>query len=100
MSKYSGQGLTVLAENAGAGNGAAVRWAGGRGVFSATATWGSGSVKLQYQLPDGSTWVDVGPETTLTADGAGGFELPDSLVRAVVTTSTAAYAWVQGTGVA
>lgn len=98
MSKYSGQGLTVLAENAGAGNGAAVRWAGGRGVFSATATWGSGSVKLQYQLPDG-IWADVGAHATLMANGGGGFELPDCMIRAVVTTSTAAYAWVQGTGV-
>lgn len=87
-----------LASNAGAGNGTPKVWGGGRGVFSATATWGGGSVKLQYMLPDG-TWADVGAHTTLMANGGGGFELPRCEIRAVVATATAAYAWVQGTGV-
>ena len=61
------------------------RWAGGRGTFSATATWGGATVALQYMAPDGSTWIDVGPEVTLTADDIGGFELAAGLIRAEVT---------------
>lgn len=90
--------FSELLENASA-TGDAVYWSGGRGAFSVKATWGGGTVKLQFQLKDGSTWVDVGPDVTLTADGIGGFELPHGYIRAHVATATAVYAWVEGTGV-
>jgi hypothetical protein len=69
---------------------AVMQWPGGRGWFSAKATWGGGSVGLQYLLPDGATYVAA--HTALTADGGVAFELPPCLVKAVVTTATAVYA--------
>lgn len=69
-------------------------WAGGDGMFTCKATWGGGTVKLQYQLPDDSTWADVGANTTLTADGGGGFTLGPCKIRANVATATAVYARV------
>lgn len=81
------------------GNGDAYEWTGGRLMFAAiSASWGGGSVKLQYLLPDGTTWVDVGSDTNLTADGVGGAELPQGKIRAVATTATVT-AWVLGTTV-
>lgn len=98
MSRFSGQIVTALADNASATTSAFV-WNGGRGAFMAKATWGGGTVKLQYLLPDGSTWVDVGPDVELTADGMGGFELPPGHIRVNIATATAVYAWIAGTGV-
>lgn len=87
-----------LAENLSA-TGAEVYWGGGRGMFSAKANWGGGTVKMQRRLPDNATWVDVGPDVTFTSDNIGGFELPPGFVRADIATATAVYAWVEGTGV-
>jgi hypothetical protein len=97
-SRYSTQGLTALASNAGAGNGSAVAWKGGTGFFTAVATWGGGSAKLQMLLPDGTTWVDV-TSVTLSANGYVSFTLPPCRVRTVIATSSAAYVWVQGAAV-
>ena len=70
-------------------------WQGGQGMFTAEATWGGGSVRLQVQTLNG-TWVDVGSDTTMTANGAAGFSLPAGKIRALVATSTAVYAYVVG----
>lgn len=78
-----------LLENASATSGA-FNWPGGRGVFSAVATWGGGSVTLQYLGPNGSTWLTAA--TALTADGLVAFELPPGRIRAAVATATAVYA--------
>lgn len=68
-------------------------WPGGDGVFDAVATWGGGSVSLEYLGADGSTWVAAGADTTLTADGAGVFTLGEGTkIRVNVTTATAVYA--------
>lgn len=96
--RYSTQGLTALAENSGAGNGSATTWAGGNGFFTAVATWGGGSAKLQMLLPDQATWVDV-TSITLSANGYVAFSLPPCRIRSVIATATACYVWVQGTGV-
>lgn len=37
-------------------------------AFAAKGTWGSGTIKLQAQLPDETTWFDVA-SATRTADG-------------------------------
>lgn len=84
------KGKVVLLENAAADSSAA-EWKGGAGVFSAEATWGGGTVTLQYKLPNG-TWVAAGPDTTLAANGGGVFELPPCQIRAAVATATAVYA--------
>lgn len=82
----------ILASNASA-TGAATSWPGGPGTFTAVGTFGGGTVKLQYLLPDGSTWADAGTDTTLTAAGGGIFELsPGASIRCSITTATAVYA--------
>jgi hypothetical protein len=68
-------------------------WPGGDGVFDAVATWGGGNVSLEFLAADGSTWVAVGSDTTLSANGAGVFTLGEGVkIRANITTATAVYA--------
>lgn len=73
-------------------------WPGGEGVFQAEGTWNSGTVTLQFKS-DRGTWIDVGTDTTKTANGAGGFILHPCYIRATVTGSPSAmYASVTRTG--
>ena len=81
--------MPILLSNASA-TGSPAQWRGGRGVLTAVATWGGGSITLQYMGPDGTTWLPVG--SALTANGMASFELPPGLIRAAVATATAAYA--------
>lgn len=81
----------VLASNVSA-TGEWVRWPGGKGTFLVHATFGGGTVKLQVMGPDASTAIDVGSNTTLTADGGGNFELPKCYIRCNIATATAVYA--------
>lgn len=81
----------TLASNAGAGNGTAYQWQGGRGLFTGEATWGGGSAKLQYMSVNG-TWIDV-PSISLTANGMLAFELPPGPIRTVIATASAAYVY-------
>lgn len=64
---------------------ASLQWPGGQGVFSAVGTFGGATLSLQFMGPDGSTWIDAGVGTTLTAAGAGIFFLPPSPIRCTVT---------------
>lgn len=75
-----------LLSNASA-TGSTVIWGGGGGVFAAAGTFSGATVKLQFLGPDGSTWIDVGADTTLTAAGAGYFMLPPGSIRAYVSGS-------------
>jgi len=79
-------------------NGSATRswfdWPGGSGEFSVEASWGGGTVKLQYKGPN-DTAIDAGSDTTLTANGGGIFTLGAGSIRANVATSTAVYAAVK-----
>lgn len=82
----------VLASNASATSNP-VAWPGGPGTFLATATFGGGTVKLQVMSPDGTNYIDVGSDTTLTAAGGGNFELPPgAMIRVNIATATAVYA--------
>lgn len=81
----------TLAENAGAGNGTAAQWMGGKGSFQAEATWGGGSAKLQF-LSFHGTWIDY-PSGSLSANGAILFELPIGQIRVVIATASAVYAY-------
>ena len=60
-------------------------WPGGKGVFSCAGTFGGTSVSLVFLGPDGSTQITVGTNTTLTAAGAGLFELHPCKIIATVT---------------
>lgn len=81
--------MPTLLENASA-TGSAVQWGGGRGVVCVVATFGGGSVTLQYLGPDGSTWLTAA--TAFTANGLASFELPPGRIRAAVATATGVYA--------
>jgi hypothetical protein len=81
--------MPTLLSNASA-TGAAVQWGGGRGVFAVVATFGGGSVTLQYLGPDETTWLTGA--TALTANGLIAFELPPGRIRAAVATATGVYA--------
>lgn len=67
-------------------------WAGGRGAFVAQGTFDGATVKLQWQIPEGtnSLWTDVGSDTTLTASGGGEFVLPAGVKLQTVVSSAGA----------
>ncbi len=75
----------------GSGTGAAVQWPGGKGLFDVIATFGGGSVALQYLGANGSTYKTP-TNGSLTANGEFIFELPPGPIRALATTATAVYA--------
>jgi hypothetical protein len=90
--------LDLLSDEA--ATGASKIWPGGTGKFAAEGTFDGATVSLQHKLPNG-TWADAGPYTTLTAAGAGLFELPAGEIRAAVTGGSspdALYASVYGIG--
>lgn len=68
------------------GNSNAIDWPGGRGVFAVFGTPNGATVKLQWSPDGGTTWLDVDRSgdtyVTLSAAGAGGFELPACKLRA------------------
>jgi hypothetical protein len=74
------------------GSSASIAWPGGRGVFSAWGTWGSGTLTLQQSPDDGTTWINVDRTgdtyVTFTGNGEGGFELGECLLRVTTTGST------------
>ena len=85
----------ILLSN-GSATSASQQWPGGRGQFAAAATFGGGSVALEFLCPDGSTWAAVkdinGTTVSLTAAGGQVFDLPPCPIRAAVVTATAVYA--------
>lgn len=84
---YNEAGYPLLAN--GAATGGAVTWRGGRGVFAVpTGTFGGSTVSLQWSPDAGVTWLqtDRSGDTfcTLTAAGAGLFELPPCSIRCAI----------------
>lgn len=59
-------------------------WPGGKGVFQVVATFGGGSVGLEYLGPDGVTWV-APAGGSLLANGGFVFELAPCQIRAAVS---------------
>ena len=74
-------------------------WRGGKGMFMAEATWGGGTVKLQFQSLNG-TAIDVknpaGTAASLTANGMVYFELPPGQIIVNIVTATAVFAYAIG----
>lgn len=71
-------------------------WQGGQGMFTAEAgAWNAGTVRLQTQTLNG-TWVDVGTDTTMSANGAAGFSLPAGKIRPLIAGATGVYAYAVG----
>lgn len=85
------QSASLQLVNNGSASSAGSLWPGGTGVFAVKATWGGGSVALQFLALDGATWITPAGGS-LTADGGVVFELPPCQIRALVTTATGVYA--------
>ena len=58
-------------------------WNGQLGAFLAAGTFDGATVKLQHKV--GSTWVDLGADTSITSDGGGQFITPQSELRVNVS---------------
>lgn len=72
---------------------AVARFPGGNGSLMGAGTFGSGTLKLQCQIPGDSNWVDVGVSGSLcqlTANGVVNFCLPPCDVRATLVGSSGA----------
>ncbi len=65
---------------------------GGKYGVDVGATFGGGSVKLQKQLADGSTYVSVSSATDFTAAGYAAVDLPTGSYRLTIATASAVYA--------
>lgn len=84
--------ILALQSNASSTGSGETLWPGGTGMFTAEATWGGGTVTLQVKSFNG-TWIAVGSDTTMTANGAARFTLPKGVkIRAAIATATAVYA--------
>ena len=75
---------------------AAFQLLGGQYALAATATWGGGSVELEFLADDGSTYIPV-PNSNLTADGIAVFSAPPGTYKLAVTTATGVYASLRET---
>lgn len=87
------RGNTIVLASSAAVTSLPTQWPGGLGMFTAEATFGGGTVSLQMQTENG-TWVAVGSDTTLTANGAAGFWMPPGPIRVAITTATLVFAYV------
>lgn len=79
------QGVTLLS-NASA-TGGAIAAGPGDYCYAVDGTFGSGTVSLQMQSPDGSSWLTIA-DTSLTAEGAVIVTLPRGIYRAGVSGGT------------
>ena len=67
-----------------------VNWPGGVGQMVVEGTFGSGTVKLQMSPDDGTTWVAIGGDATVTADAVVNFDLNSCDIRLNLSGSTGA----------
>lgn len=81
-------GVSLLSNAAATGSW--VDWPGGTGHFTAEATWGGGTVGLEYMGANGTAIAPAGG--SLSANGGFVFDLPPGKIRAAVATATAVYA--------
>ena len=70
------------------GDSDAIQWQGGEGTMTGIGTFGSGTATLRFSY-DGSTYADVGTNTTLTESGGGIFELHPCKLKVTLAGSTA-----------
>jgi|TARA_R110000824_G_scaffold31783_5_gene103097 hypothetical protein len=72
------------------GNSTEVAWPGGVGQMVVEGTWGGGTVALQMSPDDSVTWVAIGGDATITADGVVSFNLNGCDIRLNLSGSTGA----------
>lgn len=69
------------------GDSDAIQWQGGEGTMTAIFTSGTGTATLRFSY-DGSTYADVGENTTLTESGGGIFELHPCKLKVTLSSSS------------
>jgi len=74
--------LTLLSNATSTGS--PVKWPGGRGTFAVDGSFDGATVTLQMLGPDGSSYLSVGDDAALTAEGVVNFDLPPCHIRALV----------------
>lgn len=93
MSLFPLNHTIALQENSSATGTNQFTWPGGPGRLSVEASWGGGTVTLKTMTSNG-TWIAVGPDTTLVANGVAGFILPKGAqIQAAIATATAVFAY-------
>ena len=80
--------ITLLSNASATGGATAVPQ--GRYAFAADGTFNGGTVKLQILSPDGSSYIDIGGDATLSAEGVCLVDLPHCTVKGAVTGSPSA----------
>lgn len=80
---------TINATLSADGSTTVITWRGGMGTYAAYGTWGGGTLKLEASFDNGSTYISLGTDGELTADGAANFEVPGGVyLRATLSSST------------
>lgn len=76
--------VTLLAN--GSATGANLPWNGGAGMFTAEAgSWNTTAVATLQVLTPNGTFCNVGASCNFGANGVGGFVLPASIIRVMVS---------------
>lgn len=65
----------------------AVEWPGGLGTYYAGGIFGGATVTLETSFDQGATWLALA-DAALTQQGAVNFQLPNVLLRAVVSNAS------------
>ena len=68
---------------------ASLDWPGGVGQMVVSGGFGGGTCKLQMSPDDGTTWVDVGGDSSVTAAAVVNFDLNGCDIRLSLSGSTA-----------
>ncbi len=79
------------------GSTSSLNWDGREGQVIASGTWDGANIQLEVSPDSGTTWVSVGDEGKLEADGAFNFSLNPCNVRLTVASagaSTSLNAWI------
>ena len=79
------------------GSTSSLNWDGRTGQVAASGTWDSATIQLEFSPDDGTTWISVGDEGKLSADGLFNFDLNPCNIRLTVASagsSTSLNAWV------
>ena len=83
--------------DAAAATGDSVPWSVGKGQLTVQGTWDGATVTLEATEDGGTTWIPVGDDTTMTANGKANFELASCTIRATVSSAgtTSLTAWAR-----
>lgn len=83
MTRYIDQNFTAD------GSSPTAKWVGGEGYFNLFgSSFGGGTGTLEYSFDQGTTWVPMGVDTTVTSNGGGEFSQAPCDIRVTLSGST------------